>query len=377
MTMQREWFEKDYYAVLGVASTSTPKDITTAYRKLARQLHPDANPGDAAAEDRFKAVSAAYDVVGDPERRQEYDKVRAMGPVGTRMGGGFGRPGGGVPPNFGTGDIGDLLGNLFGRGEQASWTPGGPFSQGPQRGVDLEADLHLSFADAIRGVTTSVNLISDATCPDCSGSGAAKGTTPRVCVDCGGRGVLDDNQGLFSFSRPCSTCQGRGSFIDTPCPTCSATGITTRPRVVKVRLPEGVKDGQQIRLKGKGGPGRNGGPPGDLYVRVDVEAHPLFARDGDNLSITVPITFAEAALGGDIRVPTFEGDAVTIRIPSGTRSGRTFRVKSRGVIGGSGAGDLMVTVDLVVPTQLSPAERQAIETLRDAESASPRAGLGV
>lgn len=374
MPVQREWFEKDYYAILGVASSASQKEITTAYRKLARQLHPDANPGDAAAEERFKDVSAAYDVVGDPERRREYDQVRSLGPLGARMGGGRGGP---VPPNFGSGDIGDLLGNLFGRGGQPSWGGGGPFSQGPQRGVDLEADLHLAFSDAVRGVTTQVNLISEAACPDCGGSGAAAGTSPRPCPDCGGRGVLDDNQGFFSFSRPCTACGGNGSIIDTPCATCTGSGVTTRPRVVKVRLPEGVKDGQQIRLKGKGGPGRHGGPSGDLYVRVHVEPHQVFGREGDHLLVTVPITFPEAALGADVRVPTFEGDVVTIRIPPGTRHGRTFRVRSRGVSGPKGVGDLLVTVDLVVPAELSDEERRAIEKLRDAATASPRSALGV
>ncbi len=375
MTMQREWFEKDYYATLGVPSSATQKDITTAYRGLARKLHPDANPDDPAAEERFKEVSAAYDVISDPDRRKEYDKVRAnVAVAGARSGGGggFGRP----DASF-TGDIGDLLGNLFGRGDAPSWSPSGPFSRGPQRGVDLEADLHLSFADAIAGVTTTVNLISEAVCPDCHGNGAAPGTTPRVCTDCGGRGVLDDNQGYFSFSHPCTTCQGRGSFVDTPCPTCSGSGVATRPRVVKVRLPRGVKDGQQIRLKGKGGPGRNNGPSGDLYVRVHVATHDMFGRDGDHLLITVPVTYTEAVLGADVRVPTIDGDTVTIRIPPGTPPGRIFRVKSRGVTTESGRGDMLVTVDLVVPAELSAAERKAVEALRDVTVNQPRAAMGV
>lgn len=380
--MQREWFEKDYYAALGVPSSSPQKEITTAYRRLARQFHPDANPGDDAAEERFKEVSAAYDVVGDPDRRKEYDKVRAMGPMGGRMSGGRGPsgPGGFGPsgaPNFGSADFGDILGNLFGRGEQAAWPPGAGSPRGPQRGSDLEADLHLSFMDAIRGVTTSVNLISDAVCPECNGSCAAKGTTPRSCPDCAGRGVVDDNQGFFSLSHPCATCQGRGNLIDQPCANCSGTGITTRPRVVKVRLPEGVKDGQQIRLKGKGAPGRNGGPEGDLYVRVNIESHQLFGREGDDIVITVPITFYEAALGADVRVPTLDGDAVTIRIPPGTPNGRVFRVKARGVATATGKGDMLVAVDVVVPTSLTGAERKAMEELRDAATSSPRANLGV
>jgi len=390
MTMQREWFEKNYYAALGVSPTATQKEITTAYRRMARQFHPDANPGDNAAEEKFKEISAAYDVVGDAERRKEYDQVRTLGPMGTRGGGGgrpgggagFGRPGDGA---FNASDLGDIIGNLFGRGEQPAWTPGGgapggrggPFSQGPQRGTDLEADLHLAFMDAVKGVTTSVNLISDVTCTDCRGSGTAPGTTPRVCPDCAGRGVVDDNQGFFSLSHPCPTCQGRGSFIDTPCPGCSGTGTMNRPRVVKVRLPEGVKDGQQIRLKGKGGPGRNGGPEGDLYVRVNVDSHLLFAREGDDLAITVPITFAEAALGADVRVPTLDGDAVTIRIPPGTPNGRVFRVKARGIATPNGKGDMLISVDLVVPGSLSAEERSALEALRDASVQSPRSHLGV
>ncbi len=375
MTMQREWFEKDYYAALGVTASASQKEITTAYRRLARQYHPDANPGDAAAEERFKEVSAAYDVVGDTERRKEYDQVRTMGPLGSRMsGGGFGRPG---DASFNGADLGDLIGNLFGRGEQRTWSPGGPFSRGPQRGTDLEADLHLSFMDAVHGATTSVNLISDVTCTECHGSCAAPGTTPRVCAECSGRGVIDDNQGFFSLSHPCPNCGGRGSFIDTPCPGCAGTGVMTRPRVVKVRLPEGVKDGQQIRLKGKGGPGRAGGPEGDLYVRVNVDPHPVFGREGDDLLLTAPISYPEAALGADIRVPTLDGDAVTIRIPPGTPNGRVFRVKGRGITTPIGTGDMLVAVDLAVPTGLSDDERKALESLRDASTQSPRAHLGV
>ena len=372
MAAQREWFEKDYYAVLGVAKTATPKEITAAYRKLARQYHPDANPDDATSEEQFKSISAAYDVIGDENRRREYDEVRAMGPM-SGMGGGQGFD----ASRFEGGDIGDLLGNLFGRG-QARSAAGGPFSRGPQRGADLEADLHLSFIDSVKGVTTSVNLVSEVRCPDCSGSGAASGTTPRVCPDCRGRGVLDDNQGFFSFSRPCTNCGGRGTFIDTPCATCRGNGAVTRPRMVKVRLPEGVRDGQQIRLKGKGGPGRNNGPAGDLYVRVQIDPHPLFGRDGDHLTVTVPISFAEATLGADVKVPTIEGDTVTIRIPPGTPGGRVFRVKARGVATANGPrGDLLVSVEVDVPTELSDDERSAIEALRAASTTSPRASLGI
>ena len=373
MTMQREWFEKDYYAALGVAASASPKDITTAYRRLARQFHPDANPGDSTAEEKFKEVSAAYDVVGDPERRKEYDQVRAMGPMGSRLsgggpGGGFGRPG---DATFNGADLGDIIGNLFGRGEQGGARA--PFSRGQQRGTDLEADLPGIHGRHPRR-HPSVNLISEVPVPV---QRHVRGSAQAVCTECGGRGVVDDNQGFFSLSHPCAGCGGRGSFIDTPCPACSGSGVMTRPRVVKVRLPEGVKDGQQIRLKGKGGPGRNGAPDGDLYVRVNVEPHPLFGREGDDLLLTVPVSFAEAALGADIRVPTLDGDAVTIRIPAGTPNGRVFRVKARGIATATGKGDLLVAVDLVVPTGLSDHERAALEAFRDASTQSPRAHLGV
>jgi molecular chaperone DnaJ len=368
MAVQREWFEKDYYAELGVPPTATAKEITSAYRKLARQFHPDTNPGDNAAEDRFKAISAAYDVIGDESRRREYDQAKAMGPMagasrsfdGGRMGA----------------DLGDLLGNLFGRGDSGAHM-GGPFSQGPQRGTDLEADLHISFLDSIHGATTSVNLVSEVACPDCSGSGAAPGTTPRVCAECQGRGVLDDNQGFFSFSRPCTACGGQGTVIDTPCSSCGGRGAVTRPRMVKVRLPEGVRDGQQIRLRGKGSPGRNNGPAGDLYVRVLVDPHPIFGRDGDNLTVNVPIEFHEAALGAKVKVPTIDGDTVTIKVPAGTPSGRTFRVRGRGAPTTSGRGDLLVTMELSVPAELTDEQRGAIEALRAASTVSPRDGLGV
>jgi molecular chaperone DnaJ len=372
---QREWFEKDYYKVLGVDEKASQKDITKAYRKLARDTHPDRNPG---SEDRFKEVSAAYDVVGDPDKRKEYDEVRRLGPVA----GGFGGPGGaggGAGPFGGgfrvddLGDLGDLFGGLFGRRDRRSQ----PRGTGPQRGQDLEAELHLSFEDAVNGVTTSVNLTSDAPCSTCHGSGAAPGTSPVQCPVCHGRGVIDENQGLFSFSAPCTNCAGRGTVVETPCPTCRGTGTERRPRAVKVRIPAGVEDGQRIRLKGRGTPGRHGGPAGDLYVIVHTGDHAIFGRKGKDLTLTAPVTFPEATLGADIKVPTLDGSAVTVRIPAGTRSGRTFRVKGRGVPASSGVGDLLVTVEVAVPSRLSKEERAAIEALAAADSESPRAHLGV
>jgi molecular chaperone DnaJ len=370
MAPQREWFEKDYYRVLGVPDTASAKEIKSAYRKLSRQYHPDANPGDADAEERFKEVSAAYDVVGDAGRRKEYDEVRRLGPAASGFPGGFG--GGGFQYQD-VGDLGDLLGGLFGR-QGGGRARGG----GPHRGQDLETELHLSFDDAVAGVTTAVHLTSDAACTTCHGSGARPGTSPKPCANCGGRGVVSDNQGPFSFSSPCPVCGGRGVQIEDPCPTCRGSGVERRAREVKVRIPAGVQDGQRIRLKGRGGPGRNGGPAGDLYVVVHVQPHALFGRSGRDLTLTVPVTFAEAALGADIKVPTLSAGPVTVRIPEGTRSGRTFRVKGKGVAGAKGAGDLLVTVEVAVPSKLSSAERKAVEALHAAsEGASPRTHLGV
>jgi molecular chaperone DnaJ len=371
MAAQREWFEKDYYRVLGVSDTATAKEIKSAYRKLSRQYHPDSNPGDDAAEERFKEVSAAYDVVGDPAKRKEYDEVRRLGPAAAGFPGGGGGPGGFRFEDVG--DLGDVLGGLFGRARRGR----GGGGTGPHRGPDLETELHLSFEDAVAGVTTVVHLTSDATCSTCSGSGAKPGTAPTRCATCAGRGVLDDNQGMFSFSQPCPACGGRGLTVDDPCPTCRGTGIERRPREVKVRIPAGVNEAQRIRLKGRGGPGRNGGPPGDLYVVVRVAKHPLFGRKGRDLTLTVPVTFAEAALGADITVPTLFSGPVTLRIPPGTRSGRTFRVRGKGVSTGKADGDLLVTVEVAVPSKLTSAERKAVEALQAAATASPRAHLGV
>jgi molecular chaperone DnaJ len=370
---QREWFEKDYYKTLGVSSTATAKEITSAYRKLAKKHHPDANPGE---EETFKEVSAAYDVLGDADRRKEYDEVRAMGPAA----GGGGFPGGfGGPAAGGTyrvedmGDLGDLFGGLFGRGRR-----GGGASAGPQRGHDVEAELHLSFEDAVNGVTTSVNLTTDARCHTCGGTGAAPGTHLDRCPRCNGSGTLQDNQGLFSLSQICPQCSGRGSIVTTPCPTCSGSGIEHRNRTVKVRIPAGVDDGQRIRIKGRGAAGRGNGPSGDLYVIVRVDRHGLFGRRGRNLTLTVPISYPEATLGTSLTVPTL-GDPVTLKVPAGTPSGRTFRVKGRGVPAGkkSAIGDLLVTVEVVVPHPLTDEQRAAVEALAAVVAPPARDALGV
>jgi molecular chaperone DnaJ len=380
MAPQREWFEKDYYRVLGVSDDASQKDIKSAYRKLSRQYHPDANPDDAAAEERFKEVSAAYDVVGDPERRKEYDEVRKLGPMGGMFGGGG--PGGPGPGGGGfrfedVGDLGDILGGMF-RGRRRGGAGGPGRGTGPHRGQDLEAELHLDFEDAVRGLTTTIHLTSDASCSTCHGTGARPGTTPTTCPQCAGRGVIDDNQGFFSFSQPCPNCGGQGFLIEDPCPTCRGTGVERRPREVKVRLPAGVGDGQRIRLKGRGGPGRNGGPPGDLFVTARVGSHPLFGRRGDDLTLNVPVTYPEAVLGADVKVPTLDGASVTVRIPAGTRSGRTLRVKGKGVETRKKTGDLLVTVEVAVPQNMSDDERKAVEALAAAtDGRSPRDHLGV
>ncbi|MBC8364105.1 MAG: molecular chaperone DnaJ [Actinobacteria bacterium] len=367
MAPQREWFEKDYYAALGVSKEASAKEITKAYRKLARKLHPDANPDDAAAEARFKEVSAAYGVVGDDDKRREYDEVRTMGPMG-----GFGGPGGaGGPGGFSPGgmgghfDLGDLFGGLFGQGGGMGGRGGRP----ARRGVDLETRLTLSFEDAAHGLTTAINLVSDAPCTTCSGSGARPGTRPRTCKACGGQGVQAENQGPFSFSRPCGQCGGRGLMVDDPCGSCQGAGIERRPRRVEFNIPPGVEDGKRLRIPRRGGPG-HGGPAGDLFVLVTVSPHNLFDRRGADLMLTVPITYPEAVLGAEVSVPTLDDGPVTLKVPAGTRSGRTFRVKGRGVQTDLRKGDLLVTVEVFVPESTTQGERSAVESLADAMGAA-------
>ena len=369
MAPQREWFEKDYYKTLGVPSTATAKEITSAYRKLAKKHHPDTNPG---SDEVFKEISAAYDVLGDADKRKEYDEVRTMGPSA----GGFpGGSAGGFPGGFrveDSGDFGDLFGGLFGRGRR------GAQQAGPQRGSDVETELHLTFEDAVRGVTTSVNVTTDARCHTCSGSGSAPGTHPDTCPRCGGTGSLQDNQGLFSLSQICPQCSGRGTIVTHPCPTCGGSGVEHRNRSVKVRLPAGVEDGQRIRVKGRGAAGKGGGPSGDLYVIVRVGRHNLFGRKGRNLTLSVPVSFTEATLGTTLTVPTLD-EPVTLRVPAGTPSGRTFRVKGRGVTGGkkSATGDLLVSVEVAVPAELSDEQRAAVEELANVIDPPSRTGLVV
>jgi len=371
MAPQRDWYTTDYYKTLGVSDKATEKELRRAYRKLAKEFHPDSHPG---SEERFKEISAAYDVLGDPEKRKEYDEVRRLGPLSGLGGfGGSGGPGqGGF--NFRIDDLSDIFGGLFGRGSRAG-SRSAPGS-GPRRGRDLEAELHLSFQEAVDGAITTVNVTSGARCSTCGGSGSRPGTVPVVCQRCNGLGVLNDNQGMFSLSSPCPDCQGRGTRIVDACPSCGGSGLEQRQRQVKVRIPAGVESGQRIRVKGRGEPGANGGPGGDLYVIVHVAPHPLFGRKGRSLTLTVPITFPEATLGAAITVPSLNGP-VTLKVPPGTRQNQTFRVKGRGITSGSSTGDLLVTVDVVVPAELTDDQRKAVEALAKTLHGSPREHLGV
>jgi molecular chaperone DnaJ len=284
---------------------------------------------------------------------------------------GFG--GGGTTGGFDF-NVEDIFGGLFGGGSRARRRPSP--GAGPQRGTDVEANLHLSFNEAVEGAVTTVNVNTPIPCSTCGGSGSKPGTMPVVCPRCGGAGVINDNQGLFSLSTPCPECRGRGTKVVDPCPTCFGTGQQRRERKVKVRIPAGVADGQRIKVKGHGEPGRNGGPNGDLYVTVDVAPHPLFGRRGADLTLTVPVTFAEAALGAEITVPSLD-QPVTLRLPPGTSSGKRFRVAGKGLHHISKHGDLLVTVEVVVPAEVTPEQREAIDALAKATPTSPRSYLGV
>jgi molecular chaperone DnaJ len=375
----RDYAEKDYYAALGVPKNAPAADIKKAYRKLARELHPDTNPG---GEARFKEVSEAYDVLSDDSKRKEYDEARTLFGAGMFGGGrgGAGGPGPGTPFDLNdllgrsagqggfSGGLGDVFSGLFG-------ARGGTGQRGPRRGNDVEAQVTLGFADAVRGVTVPLRLTTTGGCETCRGLGAAPGTSPRTCGVCGGAGVTTRNQGGFALSEPCTACRGKGRTIDTPCPTCGGSGTTAHDRTLSVRLPAGVADGQKVRLAGRGAPGERGGPAGDLLVTVNVPAHPLFGRREDHLTVTVPVTFAEAALGAQVAVPTLDG-SVTLKVPAGTANGRTFRVKGRGVPRKDGtAGDLLVTVEVAVPQRLSAEARKALEAFAAASPEDPRAHL--
>ncbi|MGW8377640.1 molecular chaperone DnaJ [Streptomyces sp. ODS28] len=389
----KDFIEKDYYKVLGVPKDATEAEIKKAYRKLARENHPDANRGDPKAEERFKDASEAYDVLGDPKRRKEYDEARSLfGNGGFRPGGAGGQPGGGSF-NFDLGDLfgggqpggtaggpgapggfgglGDVFGGLFNRGGAGGRTQ-------PRRGQDVESEVTLSFTEAVDGATVPLRMSSSAACKACSGTGDQNGT-PRVCPTCVGTGqVSRGTGGGFSLTDPCRDCKGRGLIAETPCETCKGSGRATSSRTMQVRIPAGVSDGQRIRLRAKGAPGERGGPNGDLYVVVHVDEHPVFGRKGDNLTVTVPVTFPEAALGGEIKVPTLGGPPVKLKLPPGTPSGRTMRARGKGAYRKDGTrGDLLVTIEVSVPKDLTDKAKDTLESYRDAMAGEedPRAAL--
>ena len=350
--------------MLGVSDTATDKEIGKAYRKLAKQYHPDANPG---SEERFKEISAAYDVLGDADQRKEYDEVRRLGPAGnplpTRAPGGVQAP----PATSRSATWGTCSATSSG-GVTAAGAPEAAAPAGPPSGRNAGRTSKPSCI--CRSSTPSTGSPPPSMSPrrlpatPVAVRGAAPGTAPVVCPVCGGRGVINDNQGLFSFSQPCQTCAGTGMRIEHPCPTCLGLGVEHRARQVKVRVPAGVEDGQRIRVKGRGGAGRGGGPAGDLYVVVHADRHPVFGRRGKDLTVTVPVTFPEAALGAKVAVPTLDGP-VTVKVPAGSKAGKTLRVRGRGVPASSGVGDLLVTVDVAVPDRLSDEARKSVEALGD------------
>ncbi|MFJ8073670.1 molecular chaperone DnaJ [Streptomyces sp. NPDC096176] len=384
----KDFVEKDYYKVLGVPKDATEAEIKKAYRKLAREFHPDANKGDVQAEERFKEISEAADVLGDPKRRKEYDDARAL--FGN---GGFRAPGAGGPGGTFNFDLGDLFGGAQGGGQGGAGgfggglgdVFGGLFNRGagagartqPRRGQDIESEVTLSFTEAVDGATVPLRMSSSAACKACSGTGDKNGT-PRVCPTCVGTGqVSRGGSGSFSLTDPCVDCKGRGLIAQDPCEVCKGSGRARSSRTMQVRIPSGVSDGQRIRLRGKGAPGERGGPAGDLYVVVHVDAHPVFGRKGDNLTVTVPVSFTEAALGGEVKVPTLGGPAVTLKLPAGTPGGRTMRARGKGAVRKDGTrGDLLVTVEVAVPEELSDKAKEALEAYREATAGEdPRAEL--
>ena len=380
---RNDWASKDFYRVLGVAKDASAEEIKKAYRKLARANHPDSNPGDEAKHDTFKAVAEAYDVVGDAEKRKQYDEFRSLSSGG--FGGGFpggfrrGGSGGGQAGGFDINDFlreqgggagggfGDMFGDLFGGGAARQRQPR------PRKGADLETTAAIGFVDALDGVTISVRLASDAACETCQGTGGKPGTRPHICLECEGAGyVVAGVGGAFSMNETCPSCGGRQLVYDDPCPACRGSGRGASTRTIQARIPAGVKDGQKIRLRGKGAAGDNGGPSGDLLIVVNVAAHPVFGRSGDNLTIQVPVAFDEAALGAEVKIPTLGGAPVTLKLPAGTPNGRTFRVRGKGAKRKDGTtGDLLATVDVVVPPTLDDAARAALEAYRDAGVPTP------
>jgi molecular chaperone DnaJ len=364
----------DLYKVLGVSKKASDDEIKKAYRKLARKYHPDRNPDDSAAEEKFKEVQGAYDTLSDPDKRKEYDSGGGVfGGFGGGPAGAGGGPFGGFPGGGGGGaDFGDILSNLFGRGG------GGRGQPQQQRGNDLETELSLSFDQAVNGAQVSVSVPKAERCTTCHGSGAKPGTAPVTCPRCEGRGIDAESQGFFSISQPCPQCGGAGQIVEDPCPTCGGSGLTRQTKRYKVNIPAGVKDGARIRLAGKGEAGPRGGPPGDLYVITRVSASPVFKRlDGGNLEVTVPITIAEALRGATIEVPTLDGTK-KIKVPAGTKHGTVQRLRGEGPPKprGKGHGDIRYRLEIEMPEVLTEEQRKAVDDLAEALNGDdPRADL--
>ena len=350
---------KSLYDALGVSKSASQDEIKKAYRKLVREHHPDRNPGDKEAEDRFKEIQAAYDVLSDPEKRKQYDAFGSADGRGAPRGADF---------NFDFGDLSDLfggfggLGDIFGGGRQQQRAPG--------RGTDLEAQVNLSFEDSLRGIETRIPVDVEAACRECNGSGSEAGTAPKVCPECRGRGVTVESQGLFGLSHTCPRCGGRGTVIENPCRRCGGSGRERRTKQYTVKIPAGVKDGTRIRLKGKGEAGYNGGPPGDLFVVTRVGESPLYERRGADLVVDVPVTFADAALGAEVEVPTPEG-RVSLKVPAGSESGKLLRIKGRGApkLKGGGKGDVLARLKIAVPKKPNKQERELLEQLQKVQRA--------
>jgi len=361
---------QDLYKVLGVDKKASPEEIKKAYRKLARRYHPDRNPDDAKAEERFKEISAAYDVLGDADKRKQYDRGTLFGA------GGAGGPGG-FPGGFDAGGISDILSNLFGGGGAAGGAGrGGRRAPRAERGRDLEAEVSIGFEQSVEGAQVPLTVATSQMCGTCHGTGAKPGTTPKVCPRCQGRGIESQGQGLFSISQPCSRCGGSGTVIEDPCPTCEGTGAVRTLKKYRVNIPAGVRDGSRVRLAGKGEPGRNGGPPGDLYVVTRVGASPVFSRKGDNVEVEVPLTIPEAIRGAEVEVPTL-GGRKRLRVAPGTKHGTVQRLRGEGPpkLGAKGRGDIHYRFVIDVPEKLSQEQSEAVDKLSEVMNGNPRARL--
>jgi molecular chaperone DnaJ len=364
----------DYYKTLGVDKKATPEEIKKAYRKLARTYHPDRNPDDKHAEERFKEISQAHDVLGDPEKRKQYDN--GTGPfVGGAPGGGFGGFGN---FDFDASSMGDILSNLFSGGGGTEPGRGGSrrARSRPQRGSDLETEVRISFDQSISGAQIPLSVPTSSVCSTCHGTGAKPGTTPKVCPRCEGRGIETEGQGMFSISQPCSLCGGSGTVIEDPCPTCGGSGAVRTVKRFRVNIPAGVKEGSRIRVPGKGESGARGGPAGDLYVVTHVDPSPAFKRKGDNLEVEVPLTIPEALLGAEVRVPTLDGSK-TLRVKPGTQHGALQRLRGEGPpkLGSKSKGDIHYRFTIDVPEQLTDEQRAAVDELSKVMNGDPRAAL--